>query len=282
MVSRAADTVQRLTYDPTDGIIIGTDEIKQINLSPDCLNPIGIAIAPTRRRAYVNCWVNRRMGVIDLDAQVLTEAPQSAALPLPDSAAEQVRLGERFYFTGRGRWSANGDGFSSCGSCHPDGLSDGITWSFAAGPRQTTSMDGSFSHGAGPQQQRQFNWTGIFDEIHDFERNTRDVSGGLGAITVSPTDMCGNLSFEERGAAAGRRPRPAGQGGAGHHARRCARTIGTRSTRSPRPSGRRSHGAGSTPLRWRAAPRSSPAPAPATPVMPDPVSPLRTASGRRR
>jgi DNA-binding beta-propeller fold protein YncE len=197
VVSRAADTVQHLTYDPSAGIIIGTDEVKQINVAPDCQNPIGIAIAPTRRRAYLNCWVNRRMGVINLDVQVLTEAPQSAALPLAGSAAERVRLGERFYFTGRGRWSNNADGFSSCGSCHPDGLSDGITWSFAAGPRQTTSMDGSFSHGPGPQQQRQFNWTGIFDEIHDFERNTRSVSGGLGAITVSPTDMCGNIAFEE-------------------------------------------------------------------------------------
>lgn len=197
VVSRAADTVQHLTYDPAQGIVIGTDEIKQINVSPDCQNPIGIAIAPIRRRAYLNCWVNRRMGVINLDAQVLTEAPQSADLPISGSEAEQVRLGERFYFTGRGRWSANGDGFSSCGSCHPDGLSDGITWSFAAGPRQTTSMDGSFSHGPGPQRQRQFNWTGIFDEIHDFERNTRTVSGGLGAITVSPTDMCGNLAAEE-------------------------------------------------------------------------------------
>jgi hypothetical protein len=196
VVSRAADTVQRLTYDPAMGIIVGDDEIKQINTSPDCQNPIGIAIAPTRRRAYLDCWSNRRMGVIDLDAQVLTEAPQSAALPTPGSDADNVRLGERFYFTGRSRWSKGGDGFSSCGSCHPDGLTDNITWSFATGPRQSTSMDGSFSHGNGVQQQRQFNWTGIFDEIHDFERNTRTVSFGLGAITTSPSDMCGNLNAE--------------------------------------------------------------------------------------
>jgi hypothetical protein len=59
-------------------------------------------------------------------------------------------------------------------------------------------MDGSFSHGSGAQQQRQFNWTGIFDEIHDFERNTRTVSFGLGAITTSPNDMCGNLNAEQQ------------------------------------------------------------------------------------
>jgi hypothetical protein len=101
-----------------------------------------------------------------------------------------VARGRRFYFTGRGRWSnagtngaKGGEGWSSCGSCHPDGLTDNMTWIFASGPRQTTSQDGSFSHGAGAQKQRIFNWTGIFDEHHDFERNTRDVSGGLGAIT---------------------------------------------------------------------------------------------------
>ncbi len=197
VVSRAADTVQRLTYDSAAGIIIGTEQVPQINVALDCQNPIGIAIAPTRRRAYLNCWVTRRMGVINLDVQVLTEAPQSAALPTPGTPENDVNLGRRFYFTGRGRWSKDGDGYSSCGSCHPDGLSDGITWSFATGPRQTTAMDGSFSHGPGPQRQRQFNWTGIFDEIHDFERNTRTVSGGVGAITTSSTGMCGNTTAEE-------------------------------------------------------------------------------------
>ncbi len=198
VVSRAADIVQRLTYDPVDGIIIGTDDVKQINVAPNCQNPIGIAVAADSRRAYVNCWITRRLGVIDLEAQELTQLVQSSPLPAPGSLEEEVSLGRRFYFTGRGRWSNNGDGYSSCGSCHPDALSDNITWSFAAGPRQTTSMDGSFSHGPGPQQQRIFNWTGIFDEIHDFERNTRSVSGGLGAITISETDMCGNLAQEEQ------------------------------------------------------------------------------------
>lgn len=198
VVSRAADIVQRLTYDPFEGIIIGTAAVKQINVAPTCQNPIGIAVASQSGRAYVNCWVARSLGVIDLESQTLAETVQSSALPPLGSLEEEISLGRRFYFTGRGRWSNNGDGYSSCGSCHPDGLSDNITWSFAAGPRQATSMDGSFSHGAGAQVQRIFNWSGIFDEIHDFERNTRGVSGGLGAITVSDTGMCGNLGQEQQ------------------------------------------------------------------------------------
>lgn len=193
VVSRAADTVQEVIYDGTTGVRLG---LPQINLGASgCQNPIGIAIAPGLNRAYVDCWLTRRIAIIDLgDKSVVTV--QSADLPPPESPEDDVRLGKRFYFTGRGRWSEEGEGYSSCASCHPDGLSDNITWAFAAGPRQTTSMDGTFSHGPGEQKRRILNWTAIFEELHDFERNTRGVSGGLGAITTSPTEMCGALAAE--------------------------------------------------------------------------------------
>jgi len=61
-------------------------------------------------------------------------------------------------------------------------------------------MDGTFSHHVGDalQKQRILNWTGIFDEIHDFERNTRGVSGGLGAVTTAGAGGCGDLATEVR------------------------------------------------------------------------------------
>jgi mono/diheme cytochrome c family protein len=93
--------------------------------------------------------------------------------------------------------AAGGEGWESCGSCHVDGLSDNVTWSFQAGPRQTVSLDGTFSHGSGTPQQRMLNWSAINDELHDFERNTRNVSGGLGAITTAPNpSLCGQLDQE--------------------------------------------------------------------------------------
>jgi len=107
----------------------------------------------------------------------------------------QAQRGRRLFFTARGRWSS--EGWSSCGSCHPDGLTDNITWIFAAGPRQSTSMDGSFSHGPGAQKQRIFNWTAIIDEMHDFEGNTRGTQGGKGAITTAAAQAdCGDLTKE--------------------------------------------------------------------------------------
>ena len=198
VVSRGGDIMQRITFDIIQGTTIGSQFNVQIDLNtkPEgdddspCQNPTGIVTAHDAPRAYVNCWVSRQLGIVDLSKQAL-ERTIPASDP-PTGLEASINKGQRFYFTGRARWSR--ESWSSCGSCHPDGLSDNITWSFGAGPRQTTSMDGSFSHAPGEQEQRIFNWSGIFDEVHDFERNTRDVSGGLGAVT---TDGCGD-PLEER------------------------------------------------------------------------------------
>jgi len=199
-VSRGADTIQRIQYTGS-APVFGSNRNKQIELNTvpagstkACQNPTGIVVNHAGSFAYVNCWVTRQLGVVDLSLQTLTKTVESAAIAAEDS---DTAAGRRFYFTGRGRWSKNG--WSDCGSCHPDGLSDNITWSFNAGPRETTSMDGTFSHHANEaQKQRVLNWTGIFDEIHDFERNTRGVSGGLGAVTTAGTGTCGDLTAEAR------------------------------------------------------------------------------------
>jgi DNA-binding beta-propeller fold protein YncE len=196
-VGRAGDVMVRVTF-AGDSVGVGSTQNTEIDLAGNdtigkCQAPTGVALDTANNKAYVSCWITRRLGVVDLNAQSLVNTVEAS--PAPANAAEQsVVRGKRFYFTGRGRWSAavangakGGEGWSACSSCHPDGLSDNITWSFGSGPRQTVSQDGSFSHGASAQKQRIFNYTGIFDEHHDFERNTRDVSGGLGAITSAPT-----------------------------------------------------------------------------------------------
>jgi YVTN family beta-propeller protein len=206
-VSRAADAVQRVVWDPA-GVKIGSTQNAQIDVLGNatignCQEPTGNVANESATRLYVNCWVSRRLGVVDLTSQALVSTVEAS--PAPQSADEQSQQrGRRFFFTGRGRWSnagsngaKGGEGWSSCGSCHPDGLTDNVTWAFAAGPRQTVSMAGSFSHGAGPQKQRIFNHTGIFDEMHDFEGNTRGVSGGLGAITnATDVTQCNSLTGE--------------------------------------------------------------------------------------
>ena len=202
-VSRASDGIQRMSF-TASGVSFGSTQNKQMDITgtagagQGCKNPTGMAIKEDGTKAFVHCTVSRRLGVIDLQQQKLVDAIESAAFPAPSSEEERVQIGKRFYFTGRGRWSKNGEGWSSCGSCHPDALSDNITWIFGTGPRQTTSQDGSFSHGAAGMKQRIFNWTGVFDEHHDFERNVREVSGGLGAVTKPKAGQaCGKITDED-------------------------------------------------------------------------------------
>jgi cytochrome c peroxidase len=183
--SRGGDGFQRAVLTSDSTVDLGFNAIKQVDLlaQQKCKNPIGVVTQHDNtdsKRAFVNCWVSRTMVTVDLGQQVAVASTASANAPAA-GLETQINNGERFYFTGRGRWS--NEAWSSCGSCHPDGLSDNITWRFGAGPRQTISMDGNFTHGAGPQVQRVLNWSGEREEIHDFERNTRGVSGGLGAIT---------------------------------------------------------------------------------------------------
>jgi YVTN family beta-propeller protein len=205
-VGKAGDVMVRIVY--TSSVAVGSTQNKEIDLAGNatigtCQGPIGLIVSQELGRAYVNCWVSRKLALVDLSIQTMTQTFEAS--PGPANAVEaSVQRGKRFFFTGRARWSnagsngaRGGEGWSSCGSCHPDGLTDNITWIFGAGPRQTTSMDGSFSHGPGPQKQRMFNWTGINDEMHDFEANTRNVSGGLGAITTAAvTTDCNQLDKE--------------------------------------------------------------------------------------
>ena len=192
VLSQGGDAIQRVVLG-AGGPTLGSGANKQIDIgvapaggAQACQTPTGLVIAHQAARAYVNCWVTRNLGIVDLASQALVKTVESDAIA---AAEKDVQAGRRFYFTARGRWSS--ESWEACGSCHPDGLTDNITWVFPAGPRQTISMDGTFSHAPGrAQEQRVLNWSAIFKEVHDFERNTRLVSGGLGAITDPGPSGC--------------------------------------------------------------------------------------------
>jgi YVTN family beta-propeller protein len=195
-----SDAVFRLVVDKTSGSItdVGSAINNFIDLRKDATDklirlPIGVATAHTAGAfAFVDDDGSRDVTALTLNQQAIAgnaaamdfRITQSSALPTtPEDTA--VLAGKRFFNTGLGRWSLKGQGWGSCGACHIDGLSDNVTWYFNRGPRQTVSLDGTFASGD-PTDQRILNWTGIFDEIADFENNVRGVSGGVGAI-VSAT-----------------------------------------------------------------------------------------------
>ena len=197
LTANGADAVFRLKVDAQTGSIIevGASTNAFIDLAPAGIDaqkagkaPVGIGLATLdKKSAIVANDVSRNATLLDFNTQAVAGGAANAsvvptsALPPAGSDADRVLRGKRFFNTGLARWSLRGQGWGACQSCHADGLTDNVTWYFARGPRQSTSLDGSFAS-KHPDDQRIFNWTAIFDDVADFELNTRGVSGGVGAI----------------------------------------------------------------------------------------------------
>ena len=195
-----ADAVFRFTYDGTGAVVsVGGDKGTEfINLAPTSFDPDNTALkgvgpiglfaahSTARKFLFTNNDITRNVSAVDLPSQKVAGGTKPAveqASDLPTDPASVSKIaGKKFFNTGLARWSLKGQGWGSCQNCHVDGLSDNVTWYFNRGPRQSVSLDGSFSKAHPDTDQRIFNWGAIFDEVSDFENNTRAVSGGVGAL----------------------------------------------------------------------------------------------------
>ncbi len=191
VVSAASDSLFKVAVDPATGAI----RLVWSGAPPKVgENPRGIVINSTDSRAFVMNYVSRDVSVVDLTRtpEMVLGTMRSAALPDPGSPQATVQIGKRLFNTSVGHFDppASGQqpiagrlseqGWGSCGSCHPDGLSDNVTWIFQDGPRRTPSLHTTFSNI--DQSQHLLNWSATMDEIEDFELNIRLVSGGLGLL----------------------------------------------------------------------------------------------------
>jgi YVTN family beta-propeller protein len=188
LAAYGADALFRLEFDADGQVLqVGSNQNKFVDLaaSPNVGKlPVGVAVSFFGDAVVVNDDT-RNLSLVDLAFQTV-ESVAATATPIDpnDSFAVAVANGKRFFATGTTRWSFGGQAWNSCEGCHPGGLTDNVTWFFATGPRQSVALDGSY----GPNgEHRVFNWTGIFDEIADFEGNTRGISGGVGAIVHDNT-----------------------------------------------------------------------------------------------
>ena len=123
----------------------------------------------------------------------------SSTPPAPGSFEHAVLVGKFAFFTALGipdndifgtpirdivprnfKGKQSKDAWSSCGSCHPDGLADGVTWFFGTGPRQTKPLDGMFNKGTNLSDQGLLNWSAVRGSNTDFNTNSRATQGGCG------------------------------------------------------------------------------------------------------
>jgi YVTN family beta-propeller protein len=165
--------------------------------------PTGIAVSSDGRRAYTNNDVGISVTAINLENNtVLTRDIASGEIPVPGTLDHAVLVGKLVFFTALGvdddgifqqeirnivplasRNKASDNAWSSCASCHPDGLADGVTWSFATGPRQTVPLDGFFAKD-NPADQKVSNWSCVRSSVTDFNENSVVVQGGKGFAGV--------------------------------------------------------------------------------------------------
>jgi YVTN family beta-propeller protein len=196
IVSRGGNYVVRAAPDDDGKLTLNAPNVVRFQTGN---LPNGVVITHDGRRAYVNNEANVSVTAIDLVANtVLARDIAVGAPPEPGTFAHAVLVGKLAFFTALGvpddglfdlpirdiepvdfRNKASDNGWSGCGSCHPDGLSDNVTWIFGTGPRNTVPLDGFFAKD-NPGDQRISNYSAVMGSITDFNNNSRNVQGGIG------------------------------------------------------------------------------------------------------
>ncbi len=146
--------------------------------------PQGLAISPDGKTLFVNNFMDRTVGVFDLQpllVQGTANVPSLATLNAvaTDKLAANVLIGKQFFYDARDTRLAR-DRYMSCAACHNDGGHDGRTWDLTGqgeGLRNTIALRGRAS------AQGLLHWSANFDEVQDFEGQIRALAGGTGLMT---------------------------------------------------------------------------------------------------
>ncbi len=173
-------------------------------------NPRGVVLDSKDTRAYVMDFISRDIAVVDVsgaDPATYKTIARIASAALPSFDFEEViaHRGKQLFNSAIGPEGTAENatrpagrmsdfGWGTCYSCHVNGLADSVTWMFPDGPRQAISMESTFTFGKAviepggfapklpESHQRALNWSAVRDEVQDFTRNVRAVSGGAGLI----------------------------------------------------------------------------------------------------
>jgi len=193
-----ADALYRLDYDAAGNLQgIGDPGVRYVDVQAQHGLPVGVAVSKVSKPAFALVLSDAKLylSVVDLATQtahsVDSYADATVAKAFRNSDLSQ---GRGFFGTGRDIWSFKGQAWSSCESCHPGGLSDGVTWFFARGPRRTISTAGTYekSSDVAARSRRMLLWGANIDELHDVEAIVRGVSGGVGAALWSYSNIASN------------------------------------------------------------------------------------------
>lgn len=131
-------------------------------------NPRGLALSRDGRRGYVMNYLSRSVTVLDLE-----NLKPLAEVPVTSETLAPVVLRGKLLFNSATDPKLSRGSWISCASCHPHGGSDGVTWIFPDGPRQTPAL-----WYAG--QTLPWHWSAALDELQDVEQTIQVIQHGLG------------------------------------------------------------------------------------------------------
>jgi YVTN family beta-propeller protein len=131
-------------------------------------NPRGLALSPDGHRAYVMNYLSRTLSILDLDSLLVVKEVR-----VTQEALSPEILAGKIYFNNASNPRLSQGSWISCASCHPDGASDGVTWMFPDGPRQTPPL-----WNAG--ETLPWHWSAALDEAQDVENTIQVIQHGLG------------------------------------------------------------------------------------------------------
>lgn len=146
--------------------------------------PQALALSTDGNTLYAQNFMDRSVSLIDLTPLLRGELRVIPLATTPSAATETlsatVLKGKQLFYDARDPRLAK-DGYLSCASCHNDGGQDGRVWDltgFGEGLRNTVALAGraGVAHGF-------VHWSANFDEIQDFEKQIRTLSGGTGLMT---------------------------------------------------------------------------------------------------
>jgi YVTN family beta-propeller protein len=218
IVSRGGNQVFRATLDAAGKLNILNAAASRVDCRLQTGNlPSGVAMRGDGTRAYANNEANFSVTSMDT-VNCLTQQLDIASSnpPAPGSFQHNVLVGKVAFFTAFGiqdngfqgtdirdiiprnfKGKMSKDAWSSCGSCHLDGLVDGVTHIFGTGPRQTKSLDAMFNKQS-PSDQELMNWSAVRGSNTDFDTNSRVNQGGCGFATdITAPGQCfamGNMT----------------------------------------------------------------------------------------
>lgn len=174
-------------------VLAGSDLVEVVDISepeqprlvkflPVGKNPRGMAISRDGQFGYVMSYLSRSLSVLDLE-----KLARVAEIPLTAEALAPDVLTGKILFNNAANPRLSQGSWISCASCHPEGGTDGVTWMFPDGPRQSPALWNA-------AVTRPWHWSAALDEYQDVEETIQLIQHGLGLAAGEDPAQLGSLN----------------------------------------------------------------------------------------